>query len=81
MSQQRGTDTPSLERPEFVVQKERLYRRLLAACAVLTVAVTLGTGGKQASIQSLLLDDELGAFERRRVGTALLTHLAYVTGR
>ena len=42
MSQQRGTDTSSLERPDFVVRKERLYRRLLAACAVLTVAVTLG---------------------------------------
>ena len=42
MSQQSGTDPPSLERPDFVVRKERLYRRLLAGCAALTVAVTLG---------------------------------------
>jgi phosphate transport system permease protein len=42
MSQQRGTDPTSLERPDFVVRKERLYRRLLAGCAALTVAVTLG---------------------------------------
>jgi len=32
----------SLERSEFVVRKERLYGRLLAACAVLTIAVTVG---------------------------------------
>ena len=42
MSQQSDTDPPSLERPDFVVRKERLYRRLLAGCAALTVAVTLG---------------------------------------
>ena len=42
MSQQSGTDGPSLERPDFVVRKERLYRRLLAGCAALTVAVTFG---------------------------------------
>ena len=42
MSQQRETETPSLERPDFVVRKERLYGRLLAACAVLTIAVTVG---------------------------------------
>jgi phosphate transport system permease protein len=42
MSQQRGTEGPALERPEFVVRKERYYRRLLAGCAALTVAVTLG---------------------------------------
>ncbi|PSQ14363.1 phosphate ABC transporter permease subunit PstC [Halobacteriales archaeon QS_8_69_73] len=42
MSRQSGTDGPSLERPDFVVRKERLYRRLLAGCAALTVAVTLG---------------------------------------
>ena len=42
MSQQRDTDTQSLQRPDFVVRKEQLYRRLLAGCAALTIAVTLG---------------------------------------
>ena len=42
MSQERETDAASLERSDFVVRKERLYRRLLAACAVLTIAVTVG---------------------------------------
>ena len=42
MSQQRDTDTQSLQRPDFVVRKEKLYRRLLAGCAALTIAVTLG---------------------------------------
>jgi phosphate transport system permease protein len=42
MSQQPGTETQSLDRPEFVVRKERYYRRLLAGCAALTIAVTLG---------------------------------------
>jgi phosphate transport system permease protein len=42
MSQQRGTEGPSFERPAFVVRKERYYRRLLAGCAALTIAVTLG---------------------------------------
>ena len=42
MRQQRETEGPGLERPEFVVRKERYYRRLLAGCAALTVAVTLG---------------------------------------
>jgi phosphate transport system permease protein len=32
----------SLERSEFIVRKERLYGQLLAACAVLTIAVTVG---------------------------------------
>jgi phosphate transport system permease protein len=42
MSQQRGTEGSRLQRPEFVVRKERYYRRLLAGSAALTVAVTLG---------------------------------------
>ncbi len=32
----------SLQRNSFVVRKERLYRRLLAACAVVTILVTVG---------------------------------------
>jgi phosphate transport system permease protein len=32
----------ALERREFVARKERLYRRLITACAVLTVLVTVG---------------------------------------
>ena len=34
--------TTSLQRSGFVVRKERLYARLIAACAVLTIAVTVG---------------------------------------
>ena len=42
MSKKRETELSSLERSEFIVRKERLYGQLLAACAVLTVAVTVG---------------------------------------
>ena len=42
MSKERESELSSLERSEFVVRKERLYGRLLAACAVLTVGVTVG---------------------------------------
>jgi len=42
MSQEEETELSSLERSGFVVRKERLYRRLLAGCAVLTIAVTVG---------------------------------------
>ncbi|PSP42612.1 phosphate ABC transporter permease subunit PstC [Halobacteriales archaeon QH_2_66_30] len=42
MSKKRETELSSLERSEFIVRKERLYGQLLAACAVLTIAVTVG---------------------------------------
>lgn len=42
MSKKRETELSSLERSEFIVRKERLYGQLLAACAVLTIAVTGG---------------------------------------
>jgi phosphate transport system permease protein len=35
-------DVPSFQRNGFVVRKERLYRRLIAASAVLTILVTVG---------------------------------------
>lgn len=34
--------TESLQRSEFVVRKERLYGRLIASCAIVTVFVTVG---------------------------------------
>jgi phosphate transport system permease protein len=42
MSQNQDTDPSALERPSFIVRKERFYGRLLAACAVLTIVVTVG---------------------------------------
>ena len=42
MSQKDETGLSSLERSEFIRRKERLYRRLLAGCALLTIAVTVG---------------------------------------
>ncbi|WP_281194540.1 phosphate ABC transporter permease subunit PstC [Halorubrum sp. F4] len=37
-----SNETASLQRSGFVVRKERLYGRLIAACAVLTIVVTVG---------------------------------------
>ena len=37
-----SNDAKALQRSGFVVRKERLYGRLIAACAVLTIAVTVG---------------------------------------
>jgi len=37
-----SNETMSLQRNGFVVRKERLYGRLIAACAVLTIVVTVG---------------------------------------
>lgn len=37
-----SNETTSLQRSGFVVRKERLYGRLIAACAVLTIVVTVG---------------------------------------
>jgi phosphate transport system permease protein len=42
MSQEDETELSSLTRSEFVRRKERLYRRLLGGCALLTIAVTAG---------------------------------------
>ena len=42
MSQENASEPPSLTRSKFVLRKERLYRRLFAGCAVLTIAVTAG---------------------------------------
>jgi len=42
MSQEDETELSSLKRSEFVLRKERLYRQLLAGCALLTIAITVG---------------------------------------
>ena len=42
MSKESETGVGSLQRSGFVVRKERLYGRLIAASAVLTILVTVG---------------------------------------
>ncbi|MFQ3320353.1 MAG: phosphate transport system permease protein [Natronomonas sp.] len=42
MSRNSETDQVDLSRDRFVVNKERLYGRLIAACALLTILVTVG---------------------------------------
>ena len=42
MSKESESGVGSLQRSGFVVRKERLYGRLIAACAVLTILVTVG---------------------------------------
>ncbi|WP_096393824.1 phosphate ABC transporter permease subunit PstC [Halorubrum trapanicum] len=42
MSKESESGLGSLQRSGFVVRKERLYGRLIAACAVLTILVTVG---------------------------------------
>jgi phosphate transport system permease protein len=42
MSKESESTVGSLQRSGFVVRKERLYGRLIAACAVLTILVTVG---------------------------------------
>ncbi|MGQ3330523.1 phosphate ABC transporter permease subunit PstC [Halorubrum sp. FL23] len=42
MSNEQGGEAGSLQRSGFVVRKERLYGRLIAACAALTILVTVG---------------------------------------
>ncbi len=42
MSNDQGSRVESLSRRDFVVRKERLYGAVLAACAVITIAVTVG---------------------------------------